>query len=156
MAVIIEATDLQDYIGKTLGEEDWLRIDQERINRFAETTEDRQFIHIDPEAAAKTPFGSTIAHGMLVLSLMTWFYERSGIQLKDTKMAINYGFNKVRFTNPVPVNSEINAQFTLSSATEKKAGHHHLSYKLVVMIKGSSMPALIAEWLVVFIVEPAP
>ena len=82
MTHLIDPQELQDFIGKELGGDDWLNITQERINQFAETTEDRQFIHIDPERAKQTTLGGTIAHGMLTLSLMPYFYEKSGIQLK--------------------------------------------------------------------------
>lgn len=151
MTHLIDPQELQDFIGKELGGDDWLNITQERINQFAETTEDRQFIHIDPERAKQTPLGGTIAHGMLTLSLMPYFYEKSGIQLKNTKMAINYGFDKIRFLSPVPVNSEIGMKFSLIEIEEKKPGQFKLKFNLTALKKGSETPALIAEWMGVFI-----
>ena len=151
MALIVEPRELSALIGKQLGGDDWLLISQDRINQFAETTEDRQFIHIDPERAKQTPLGGTIAHGMLTLSLMPYFYEKSGIQLKNTKMAINYGFDKIRFLAPVPVNSEIGIKFTLIDVEEKKPGQFKLKFNLTGLIKGSETPALVAEWIGVFI-----
>lgn len=151
MIHLIEPRELTGLIGKELGGNDWLLISQDRINQFAETTEDRQFIHIDPQRAKQTPLGGTIAHGMLTLSLMPYFYEKSGIHLKNTKMAINYGFDKIRFLAPVPVNSEIGMKFTLIEVEEKKPGQFKLKFNLAGLIKGSETPALVAEWMGIFI-----
>jgi len=137
---------LGDYIGKEVGVTDWMEIDQERINKFAEATGDFQYIHIDQERAAQTPFGSTIAHGFLTLSLLSMFSNNGGgIKLKDAVMVINYGLDKVRFINPVKVGSKIRARFTLVEANEKKPQHFLMKHMVTVEIEGETKPALIAE-----------
>jgi len=114
---------------------------------------DHQFIHIDEEAAKKTPFGSTIAHGFLSLSMLSYFSAEYGYVLDGVVMGINYGFDKVRFVNPVNVNSEIRAVATLKSAVEKNPGSFLMTYSIVVEIKGVEKPALMAEWLGMQIVQ---
>ncbi len=142
----ISHEDLGDYIGKEVGVTDWMEIDQERINKFAEATGDFQYIHIDQERAAQTPFGSTIAHGFLTLSLLSMFSNNGGgIKLKDAVMVINYGLDKVRFINPVKVGSKIRARFTLVEANEKKPQHFLMKHMVTVEIEGETKPALIAE-----------
>ena len=144
----ISPEELDDYIGKEVGVTDWLEIDQERINKFAEATNDFQYIHIDQERAAQTPFGSTIAHGFLTLSLLSMLSSNGGgIKLKDPVMGINYGLDKVRFINPVKVGKNIRARFTLMEAKEKKPRHFLMKHKVTVEIEGEEKPALIAEWL---------
>jgi acyl dehydratase len=144
----ISPAELDDYVGKEVGVTDWLEIDQDRINKFAEATSDFQYIHIDQERAAQTPFGSTIAHGFLTLSLLSMLSSNGGgIKLKDTVMGINYGLDKVRFINPVKVGQNIRARFTLMEAKEKKPRHFLMKHKVTVEIEGEEKPALIAEWL---------
>ncbi len=146
MSKQISHEDLGDYIGKEVGVTDWMEIDQERINKFAEATGDFQYIHIDQERAAQTPFGSTIAHGFLTLSLLSMFSNNGGgIKLKDAVMVINYGLDKVRFINPVKVGSKIRARFTLVEANEKKPQHFLMKHMVTVEIEGETKPALIAE-----------
>lgn len=148
MTIRIDAAQLPEYIGKEVGLTDWFNVDQERINKFADATGDHQYIHIDPERAAQTPFGTTIAHGFLTLSLLAMFSaENGGLKLENTVMGINYGMDKLRFINPVKVDSNIRARFELVSAEEKKPNHYLLKHLVTVEIEGEDKPALIAEWL---------
>lgn len=118
----VPVEQLKDYVGKELGRSAWLTIDQERINLFAEATGDFQFIHVDPVKAAKTPFGSTIAHGFLSLSLIPKLIEDILIMPEGLKMAVNYGLDSVRFIQPVKVDSKVRLAVTLTDATEKNRG----------------------------------
>ena len=148
MSNVINPAELEDYIGKEVGVTDWLEIDQDRINKFAEATGDFQYIHIDQERAAQTPFGGTIAHGFLTLSLLSKLSSSGGgIKLKDAVMGINYGLDKVRFINPVKAGKNVRARFTLMEANEKKPRHFLMKHKVTVEIEGEDKPALIAEWL---------
>jgi len=148
MSNVINPAELEDYIGKEVGVTDWLEIDQDRINKFAEATGDFQYIHIDQERAAQTPFGGTIAHGFLTLSLLSKLSSSGGgIKLKDAVMGINYGLDKVRFINPVKAGKNVRARFTLMEANEKKPRHFLMKHKVTVEIEGEEKPALIAEWL---------
>lgn len=142
---LVPVAELKDYIGKELGSSDWLTIDQERINQFAECTGDHQFIHVDPEKAKLTPFGSTIAHGFLSLSLVPMLMEKIMIMPQGLKMAVNYGLDSVRFIQPVKVNSKVRLVVTLTDATEKNPGQWLLKAKAVLEIEGSPKPAYIAE-----------
>lgn len=139
--------DLADLIGTELGVSRWFEIDQARIDAFAEITEDRQFIHVDPEAAKATPFGGTIAHGFLTLSLASAMTYDAVPPLEGVVMGVNYGFDKLRFLAPVPVGSRIRGRFRLLSAEDKGGGRWLLKHELTVEIEGSEKPALIAEWL---------
>lgn len=143
----VAASELPSLIGTEIGVSEWVVIDQERINVFADVTEDHQFIHIDEEAAKKTPFGGTIAHGFLTLSMLSKFAEGSGLLIEGVKMGVNYGFEKVRFLAPVPSGSKIRGRFTLKSAVEKNPGQFLLTYEVTVDIEGQNKPALIADWL---------
>ncbi len=143
----ISKSDISKFIGQHIGTSDWLVVDQDRINTFADVTEDHQFIHIDPKAAAQTPFGGTIAHGFLTLSLLSKLAEGPSLVLKDIKMGVNYGFDKVRFVEPVRAGAKIRGSFTLSSAEEKKPGQFSFVYQVSVEIEGNDRPALTAEWL---------
>ena len=148
MSNFVSTDQLVGYIGKEVGRTDWFEVDQERINNFAEATGDFQYIHVDEERAAETPFGATIAHGFLTLSLLSKLSSMSGgIKLENSVMGINYGLNKVRILNPVKVNSKIRARFELISAEEKKPNHYLLKHNVTVEIEGEEKPALIAEWL---------
>ncbi|MBH2034071.1 MAG: dehydratase [Pseudomonas sp. PGPPP3] len=142
---LVPVAELKDYIGKELGSSDWLTIDQERINQFAECTGDHQFIHVDPEKAKLTPFGSTIAHGFLSLSLVPMLMEKIMIMPQGLKMAVNYGLDSVRFIQPVKVNSKVRLVVTLVDANEKNPGQWLLKAKAVLEIEGSPKPAYIAE-----------
>lgn len=154
---VIDPADLPDHLGKEVGVTDWFQVDQDRINRFAAATEDYQFIHVDTERAAQSPFGTTIAHGFLTLSLLSMFSNQNGgIKLENSVMAINYGLDKVRFINPVRSGSNIRARFTLVEATEKQPGRYLLKHSVTVEIEGEQKPALIAEWLGMTVIQPAP
>lgn len=139
--------DLPALIGTELGVSPWFLIDQARIDAFAETTEDRQFIHVDPEAARATPFGGTIAHGFLTLSLASAMSYAAVAPLDGMVMGVNYGFDKLRFLAPVPAGSRVRGRFKLLSAEDKGGGRWLLKHELTVEIEGSDKPALIAEWL---------
>ena len=137
MSNFVSTDQLVGYIGKEVGLTDWFEVDQERINNFAEATGDFRYIHVDEERAAETPFGATIAHGFLTLSLLSKLSSMSGgIKLENSVMGINYGLNKVRFLNPVKVNSKIRARFELISAEEKKPNHYLLKHNVTVEIEG--------------------
>jgi len=124
---------------------DWLTIDQKRIDTFADATEDHQFIHVDPERAARTPMGTTIAHGFLTLSLLSHFVGQNLTVPEGYQMTFNYGLNKVRFLEPVPVNSRVRAQETVLEVTEKREGHYLVRSEVTVEIEGHPKPALVAE-----------
>jgi acyl dehydratase len=144
---LVPAVELKDFIGKELGRSAWLNIDQERINQFAECTGDHQFIHVDPEKAKLTPFGGTIAHGFLSLSLAPKLMEGIMLMPQGLKMAVNYGLDSVRFIQPVKVNSNVRLVLTLIDATEKNPGQWLLKAKAELEIEGSPKPAYIAEML---------
>jgi acyl dehydratase len=153
MSNLINASQLQDYVGKEVGLTDWIEVDQERINQFADATGDHQYIHLDAERAAQTPFGTTIAHGFLTLSLLSMLSGMGGgLKLENTVMGINYGLDKVRFLNPVKSGAKIRARFVLASAEEKKPGNYLLKHNVTVEIDGEDKPALIAEWLGITVV----
>ncbi|WP_295488639.1 MaoC family dehydratase [uncultured Pseudomonas sp.] len=141
----VPVTQLAQYVGKELGRSAWLKIDQSRINLFAEATGDFQFIHIDPEKAAQTPFGSTIAHGFLTLSLMPKLMEDILVLPEGVKMVINYGLDSVRFIQPVKVDSQVRLKVDLTEVTEKKPGQWLLKATATLEIEGEDKPAYIAE-----------
>lgn len=153
MGQMISSDALQGLVGVSLEPTSWFKVEQERINQFADATIDHQFIHIDEEAAKKTPFGSTIAHGFLSLSMLSYFAAEFAYGVEGIVMGINYGFDKVRFIHPVNVNSEIRAIAKLKSAAEKSPGQFMLTYEVTVEIKGVDKPALLAEWLTMQVVK---
>jgi acyl dehydratase len=146
--------DLPFLIGHEIGVSRWFEIDQARIDAFAETTEDRQFIHVDPEAARATPFGGTIAHGFLTLSLASAMSYDAVKPLEGVVMGVNYGFDKLRFLAPVPAGSKVRGRFRLLSAEDKGGGRWLLKHELTVEIEGGEKPALIAEWLGMQMIAP--
>ena len=148
MPMILKKEKLAEYVLVEMGISDWLEVDQGRINAFADATLDHQFIHVDEERAKAGPFGTTIAHGFLSLSLLPHFAETMGAAIEDTVMAINYGFDKVRFLQPVKVGSRVRAKATLLDIQAKKAGQYLLRQEVAIEIDGEDKPALIAEWLV--------
>lgn len=148
MSTVIATQDYSDFIGRETDATDWLEVDQDRVNAFADCTLDHQFIHIDPEAASKTPFGSTIAHGFLTLSLLSYFAEQLKIAMDGVKMGVNYGLDKVRFINPVKVGQRVRARGKVLDILEKNPGQFQLKLEITVEIEGEAKPALIAEWLV--------
>lgn len=142
---LVPVAELKDYIGKELGSSDWLTIDQERINQFAECTGDHQFIHVDPEKAKLTPFGSTIAHGFLSLSLVPMLMEKIMIMPQGLKMAVNYGLDSVRFIQPVKVDSRVRLAAKVLDITEKRPGQWLIKIEATLEIEGQDKPAYIAE-----------
>jgi len=153
MLMIIKPTEIESVIGKDIGTSDWVTIDQERINKFADATMDNQFIHVDPEQAEPI-FGSTIAHGFLSLSLVAGipFQQEIGLVLEGTKMGLNYGLDKVRFLSPVPVNSEVRISMKCIDITEKNPGQFLAKNEVTMEIKGVEKPAFVAETLSMFVV----
>ncbi|MFQ6575031.1 MaoC family dehydratase [Pseudomonas sp. UM16] len=141
----VPVAELSQYVGKELGCSEWLTIDQARINLFAEATGDFQFIHVDPVKAAQTPFGSTIAHGFLTLSLIPKLMEDILVLPEGLKMVVNYGLDSVRFIQPVKVDSKVRLKVELTAATEKKPGQWLLKITATLEIEGQEKPAYIAE-----------
>jgi acyl dehydratase len=138
---------LRDHLGREVAVSDWLAVSQERINQFAESTEDRQWIHVDPERAAReSPFKKTIAHGFLTLSLLSELGKRA-MSVAGVRMGINYGLNRVRFVSPVPAGSRIRARFTLSLVDDIRGGVQG-TWNVTVEREGSEKPCCVAEWLV--------
>jgi acyl dehydratase len=139
--------DIRTKVGEEVGVSGWLTVDQARIEAFADATEDRQFIHVDPEAAAQTPFGGTIAHGFLSLSLLSRMAAEATLLPESLKMAVNYGFDRVRFLAPVRSGKRVRGRFVLDSAEEKAPGQILMRHTVTVEIEGEAKPALTAEWL---------
>lgn len=139
--------EIQAKVGSEVGVSDWILIDQSRIDTFADVTEDHQFIHIDPEAAAATPFGGTIAHGFLTLSLLSRMAADTMLRPDDIKMGVNYGLEKVRFLAPVRSGKRIRGRFRLDRFEEKRPGQWQFVHEVTVEIEGEDKPALIAEWI---------
>ena len=144
---VVPIADIRDRIGQEIGVSSWLKMDQQRIDEFAESTEDRQFIHVDPQAAAQTPFGTTIAHGFLSLSMLSRMAAEVMLVPDSTKMAVNYGLDRVRFIAPVKSGKRIRGSFRLDSIEEKAPGQLLLRHTVTVEIEGEEKPALTAEWL---------
>ena len=140
-------------IGTVIGTSDWITIDQQRIDTFAEVTEDRQFIHTDPTAAAGTMFGGTVAHGFLTLSLLSRFAADVVLVPPELKMAVNYGFNNVRFLAPVPVGARVRGIFTLANLEEKGPGRFLAHHDVMVDIDITEKPALTADWLGLLVLQ---
>ncbi|MBX3476826.1 MAG: MaoC family dehydratase [Brevundimonas sp.] len=140
-------SDLQSLIGQEVGVSRWFEIDQARIDAFAQVTEDHQFIHVNPELAKQTPFGGTIAHGFLTLSLASAMSYDAVQPLDGVVMGVNYGFDKLRFLAPVPAGSKVRGRFKLLGAEDKGGGRWLIRHELTVEIDGGEKPALIAEWL---------
>ena len=138
---------IKSRIGEEVGVSSWKLVDQARIDAFADATDDRQFIHIDPDAAAQTPFGGTVAHGFLTLSLLSRMGAEAMLLPDSLKMAVNYGFDRVRFLAPVRSGRCVRGRFRLDSAEEKAPGQVLLRHTVTVEIEGEDKPALTAEWL---------
>jgi len=139
--------EIRSRIGDEVGVSSWLTVDQVRIDAFAEATEDRQFIHTDPAAAAQTPFGGTIAHGFLTLSLLSRMAADAMLVPEGLKMAVNYGLDRVRFLAPVRAGKRIRGRFTLDSIEEKAPGQVLMRHTVTVEIEDHDKPALTAVWL---------
>lgn len=139
--------DIRAQVGKEVGVSSWLLVDQHRIDAFAEATEDRQFIHVDPAAAAQTPFGGTIAHGFLSLSLLSRMAAEAMLVPDGLKMAVNYGLDRVRFLAPVRSGKRVRGRFVLDLIEEKAPGQWLMRHNVTVEIEGEDKPALTALWL---------
>lgn len=144
---IASLDEIRSRIGEEIGVSSWLTVDQERIEAFAEATEDRQFIHVDADAARQTPFGGTIAHGFLTLSLLSRMGAETLLGPEGVKMALNYGLDRVRFLAPVRSGKRVRGRFTLDSVEEKAPGQVLMRYVVTVEIEGEEKPALTAAWL---------
>jgi acyl dehydratase len=143
--------DIVAQVGQDIGTSDWILVDQARIDAFADTTEDHQFIHVNPEQAKATPFGGTIAHGFLTLSLLSKMME-TAVEKPEVLMSVNYGFNKLRFLTPVKSGQRIRGHFKLLELVEKRPGQWQQTHEITIEIEGEDKPALITEWIMQFFV----
>jgi acyl dehydratase len=150
---VARLAEIRSKIGEEVGVSDWLTVDQDRIDAFAEATDDRQFIHVDPAAAAQTPFGGTIAHGFLSLSLLSRMGAEAMLLPDGLRMAINYGLDRVRFLAPVKSGKRVRGRFVLDSVDEKAPGQILLRHTVTVEIEGEDKPALTAVWLGLMFVQ---
>ena len=146
-------TDIAAMAGQDLGASDWFLIDQDRVDAFADVTLDHQYIHVDRERAAETPFGGTIVHGFLTTSLLVHLTAGLMVAPDSMVMGINYGFNKLRYLAPVPVGSEVRARVRVVDVAERSPGQFLLTYDVTVEIKDLDKPALVAEWLNLIITD---
>ena len=138
--------DLQTRIGETIGTSEWFTLGQDRINAFADCTDDHQFIHVNPELARDTPFGGTIAHGFLSLSLLVTMMH-SAFEKPEVQMTVNYGFDKIRFLAPVKSGKRVRTHFKLLELAEKRPGQWQQKLEASVEIEDEAKPALLAEWI---------
>ena len=138
--------ELAEKVGEAIGTSDWILVDQARINAFADCTDDHQFIHVNPEMAKMTPFGGTIAHGFLTVSLMSPMMESCGVKI-EAQMSVNYGFNKLRMLAPVKSGKRIRGHFKLLELVEKRPGQWQQTVEVTVEIEGEEKPSMIAEWI---------
>lgn len=146
MSQTVTREEFEAMVGTEIGVSSWFDVTQERIDQFADCTEDWQFIHVDPEKAAETPFGGTIAHGFLTMSLLSaMVYQMPSIE--GVVMGVNYGMNKMRFVSPVPVGSRVRGRFVLGKVEEIRPGEIQSTLKVTIEIEGQDKPALVAEWL---------
>lgn len=143
---------LQSKIGREIGYSDWREVTQDRIDRFAEATDDHQFIHVDPDRARKSPFGGTIAHGFLSLSLLSALFDDAVGTIEGVSMSVNYGFNSVRMVSPVKAGSRIRGRFVLKDLFARKPGQWQLTLDVAIDIEHEDKPALVCEWLILVVV----
>ncbi len=156
-AIAAEKSRLEALIGTEIGVSNWITVDQAMIDAFAQTTQDDQWIHVDPvRAAAETPFGGTIAHGFLTLSLASRFAYDCFDTAPGQVMGINYGFNKLRFLTPVTAGARLRGRFILSSVAQRDATQLLRETTLIIEIEGVEAPALVAEWLGLTVFAEAP
>lgn len=139
--------EIRGYTGKEIGVSEWFELDQDKINGFADLTEDHMFLHVNPEAAKATPFGGTIAHGLLTLSMMPVMAYQAMPGVEGTKMGVNYGYDKVRFMAPVKSGKRIRGHFVVKSVEDKGDGRFALNQDVTIEIEGEEKPALCAEWI---------
>jgi acyl dehydratase len=142
----VSADELAARVGQSFVSR-WMLVDQARIDAFAKVTEDEQFIHVDPERAAATVFGGTVAHGFLTLSLLSAMAYSALPRIEDAAHGVNYGFDRVRFVSPVPSGSRVRGRFTLRALTPRSAREWQSTYEVSVEIEGAQKPALVATWL---------
>ncbi|MDE0764138.1 MAG: MaoC family dehydratase [Cellvibrionales bacterium] len=147
MPTMIKRTEVEQYIGHVCEPTEWFEVTQGQVDSFAECTLDRQFIHIDPVAAASTPFGGTIAHGFLTLSMLSYFSVSYSPFIEGFSMGVNKGFDKVRFVAPVRVGSRIRCHAKILDIHEKRPGQFDFKTEVTVEIEGGDKPAMVAEWL---------
>ena len=143
----ISIEEFRALAGQSQEPSGWLEITQERVNQFADATDDHQWIHVDPERAAAGPFGGTIAHGFLTLSLVVPLGSQVELPIEGVKMALNYGLDRVRFTNPVPVGSRIRLRRTVMEVTQAKDGGVQVKNGMTIEVEGEERPAAVAETL---------
>ena len=148
--------ELPGLVGREWPPSPWLTITQERVDQFADATNDHQFIHVDPERAAQTPFGGPVAHGFLTLSLLSYLNAESGIVPEDAVMGVNYGSDRIRYLAPVRVGKRIRSRQKLIDVTEKQPGQWLLKCEVTVEIEDEQTPALVAEILSLVIVATSP
>ena len=139
--------EIRSYTGKEIGVSEWFELDQDKINGFADLTEDHMFLHVNPEAAKATPFGGTIAHGLLTLSMMPVMAYQAMPGVSGTKMGVNYGYDKVRFMAPVKSGKRIRGHFVVKNVEDKGDGRFALNQEVTIEIEGEDKPALAAEWI---------
>ncbi len=139
--------EIRDKVGSEIGASEWILVDQQAIDAFADATQDHQFIHVDPEAAASTPFGGTVAHGFLTLSLLSRMAADAMLRPDGIRMGVNYGFEKVRFIAPVRSGKRVRGRFRLDAFDEKRPGQFQFVHNVTVEIEGEDKPALIADWI---------
>lgn len=147
-------SDLKALVGSDIGGSDWMTVSQAMINQFADLTDDHQFIHVDPKRAAKTPFGGTVAHGFLTLSLLSRLAAGVNIAVQGLTMGVNYGFDRVRLVTPVPAGGRIRGIFRLAAVEERAPGQLMLTLGVTVEIDGVERPALSADWLTLQFFDP--
>jgi acyl dehydratase len=148
----VPAAELAAMVGQSFVSR-WMAVSQERIDAFAKVTEDEQFIHVDPERAAETAFGGTVAHGFLTLSLLSAMAYSALPKIEGAAHGVNYGFDRVRFVRPVPSGSRVRGRFTLRGATPRSAREWQLTYDVSVEIEGGEKPALAATWLTMQVMD---
>ena len=149
----ISVAQLKASVGTEAGVSSWTDITQEMIDRFADLSGDHQFIHVDPVLAAQSPLGTTVAHGFLTLSLLSVMAIEVRPKIAGTRFGLNYGFDKVRFLNPVPVNSRVRGRFTFAALAERGEKSLLLTHLASVEIEGAAKPALVADWLTMVVLE---
>lgn len=150
----ISLSDVKNLVGTEVGISDWITVTQNTIDGFADATDDHQFIHTDPVRAAETPFGGTIAHGFLSLSLLSAMNYNCLPRIREQTMGINYGFDKVRFVTPVKSGAKVRGRFTMAEARFRGAGMLMVTYEVTVDVEGERKPALTATWLTIIQFDP--
>ena len=150
----ISIMDIPDLVGTEVGVSEWIDVPQSRIDMFADATDDHQFIHVDPERAAETPFGGTIAHGFLTVGMLSAMHASSVPKLREENFGINYGFNKIRFMTPVPSGGRIRGRFLLKEARLRGPGRMMTTFEVTIEVEGARKPALTATWLTIIQFDP--